>query len=459
MGAGAIARLSPEELAVWQKMDTDISSILDPLRYTKFEENKKGCHLLSACPLQDIIAVLEKTGDHVRFTDKEFHGARAINDVEDACYHISDCDMVHISETKYKDSVLGLTGQALLKQGNIGNCWLAAAYNSLFGLRPDILETGLFMDCNGMSAEELGKRYGIYCLKFFVQPVWGGPGEWTYVVIDDTILIRSESLFSWSVVGASADLWAPLLEKACAKAFYSAYAELKNGTIGGNRIGSTAPRTLWHWNASLGGVGKSPTYDWDGGLNNAKDKSPRMLWKILLLLSDKRIPAVTSCSVDGIKEPGQRLFLQAAKVLDSDGGSQTLENFGLVLNHDYGYLGTFDGRSLGGDCLVKLVNPWRQHEYSGPWSDSSLLWTDELKKAANLVSCDDGVFYIDIRTFHDLFGHMEMCLLETEVPLDIFDYNDESFVNAWGGSNHYDSTDAVADAEFDESLPMRPASI
>ena len=208
------------------------------------------------------------------------------------------------------------------------------------------------MDCNNMTADEIGKRYGVYCLKFF-QPVWGGPGQWLYVVIDDTILIRSEELFSWSVASSSHDLWAPLLEKACAKAFYSAFAELKGGTIGGNRTGSTAPRQLWHWNASMGELGKSPTFDWDGGLNNAKDKSPRVLWKILSLLSEKRIPATASCGAHGMKNHGRRLLLNARKIHDLE-GSQIFEGFGLVLGHDYGFLGTFDGRPFGGDCLVCL---------------------------------------------------------------------------------------------------------
>jgi hypothetical protein len=50
---------------------------------------------------------------------------------------------------------------------------------------------------------------------------------------------------------------------------------------------------------------------------------------------------------------------------------------------------------------------------------------------------------------------MNMCLLKSEVSSDIFDFQDESFVNAWGGSNHFDSTDASADEEFTLTLPVR----
>jgi hypothetical protein len=57
MGAGALSKLSPEELVLWEKTDSEITQILDRLRFTGFEEALKGCRLLTACPLHDIIAV------------------------------------------------------------------------------------------------------------------------------------------------------------------------------------------------------------------------------------------------------------------------------------------------------------------------------------------------------------------------------------------------------------------
>ena len=37
-----------------------------------------------------------------------------------------------------------------------------------------------------------------------------------------------------------------------------------------------------------------------------------------------------------------------------------------------------------GTRLVKVFNPWARDTFSGKWSDNSNLWTEALKKEANL---------------------------------------------------------------------------
>ena len=51
-------------------------------------------------------------------------------------------------------------------------------------------------------------------------------------------------------------------------------------------------------------------------------------------------------------------------------------NIGLVESHTYAILGVFD---IGIDRLIRIRNPWGSFEWNGRWSDTSNVWTDELK--------------------------------------------------------------------------------
>ena len=49
--------------------------------------------------------------------------------------------------------------------------------------------------------------------------------------------------------------------------------------------------------------------------------------------------------------------------------------------------------------LVQIRNPWGSEEYHGSWSDKDIRWTEELKKQANLVVADDGLWWISADDF------------------------------------------------------------
>ena len=64
--------------------------------------------------------------------------------------------------------------------------------------------------------------------------------------------------------------------------------------------------------------------------------------------------------------------------------------------------------------LLKMRNPWggygyfrKKEEYVGPYSDSSKLWTADLKKQAGYVNAHDGVFFIPLQTFYENFYETE----------------------------------------------------
>lgn len=49
-------------------------------------------------------------------------------------------------------------------------------------------------------------------------------------------------------------------------------------------------------------------------------------------------------------------------------------------------------------------------EWTGNWSDSSNLWTQDLRKQLNVHNRDDGVFFIDIDDFLFYFTMMTVCM-------------------------------------------------
>lgn len=57
---------------------------------------------------------------------------------------------------------------------------------------------------------------------------------------------------------------------------------------------------------------------------------------------------------------------------------------GLVSGHAYTLIAA--KQTSKGDRLVKLRNPWGETEWTGDWSDSSPLWTEQMQVCVNLVS-------------------------------------------------------------------------
>ena len=55
--------------------------------------------------------------------------------------------------------------------------------------------------------------------------------------------------------------------------------------------------------------------------------------------------------------------------------------------------------------LVKLRNPWGSGEWNGDWSDSSPLWTEELRAQVGFDGArDDGIFWMDFNDFREIYG-------------------------------------------------------
>lgn len=59
--------------------------------------------------------------------------------------------------------------------------------------------------------------------------------------------------------------------------------------------------------------------------------------------------------------------------------------------------------------LLKLRNPWGSKEWTGDWSDSSELWTPELREKYGCKDEDDGVFFIPLEDYVRHFSWTSIC--------------------------------------------------
>lgn len=56
-----------------------------------------------------------------------------------------------------------------------------------------------------------------------------------------------------------------------------------------------------------------------------------------------------------------------------------------------------------------MRNPWASKEWKGDWSDSSNLWTPELRKQYHIVDREDGIFFMEEKDFFRYFNDVEIC--------------------------------------------------
>ena len=116
------------------------------------------------------------------------------------------------------------------------------------------------------------------------------------------------------------------------------------------------------------------------------------------MLKDSGVPLLMYAQLLSFHEAG---FLMSASVGAADAGEvAAAEAMGLLTEHAYSLLRAIDvhvpttGRAAR---LVQLRNPWGKLEWRGDWSDSSNLWTPELRALlhdSHGSDGDDGVFWM-----------------------------------------------------------------
>jgi len=59
--------------------------------------------------------------------------------------------------------------------------------------------------------------------------------------------------------------------------------------------------------------------------------------------------------------------------------------------------------------LLKLRNPWGKEEWTGSWSDHSMLWTDKLRAQVGSTIGEDGTFCISLEDYLANFTFTNIC--------------------------------------------------
>lgn len=118
---------------------------------------------------------------------------------------------------------------------------------------------------------------------------------------------------------------------------------------------------------------------------------------------------------DEIYEADQNKYIVCASSGEGQSNKQRYDEMGLISEHAYSVIQTYkiekDGKEVR---LLKLRNPWGHKEWLGRWSDTSDLWTDELRKELDWKQKNDGVFFICVEDYLSYFRTTVICKLHKD---------------------------------------------
>uniref|UniRef100_A0A3P8V983 Zgc:85932 n=1 Tax=Cynoglossus semilaevis TaxID=244447 RepID=A0A3P8V983_CYNSE len=198
-------------------------------------------------------------------------------------------------------------------------------------------------------------------------------GVWEEVRIDDLLPTRDNQLI-YLTSPDMFEFWSPLLEKA--------YAKLKGG-----------------YRALDMGFPHEAMVDMTGGVTEVLNIAslPRGLTSILRHVLSKG--ALINCA-------------------NCQGSLAKMNDLGIMYRHAYSVTAVEEVKTAHGtEELVRILNPWGNTEWLGPWSDENGCipeWSSvspEEQKRLQRVIAEDGEFWMSIADFRQQFEMMEVCHL------------------------------------------------
>jgi hypothetical protein len=288
------------------------------------------------------------------FTDEEFPPNIGSLFSERSCWDTSHRAQVqNMGEWTYKrcSELLGSNfcvydnqvNQGDVKQGQLGDCYLLAAFAALTEF-PGLIEQNFKL--GGKKSEN-----GYYEILMFIDE------EWQIVILDDYIPCLAQNNWPSFCQPTRNVIWMLLLEKAWAKV-----------NDGWSNI--IAGKSVWPMHLITG---------FPCSMHYFQHYNQEDLWK-MITYSDSRNDIMT-CSAfktgNGIYASHQYTLRFAGEIKDNNGN---------VVR------------------LVCIRNPWGRCEWQGDWSDNSSLWTPQLRKQLGVENRDDGVFYM---TFNDFLYYYD----------------------------------------------------
>ncbi|XP_059187762.1 calpain-3 [Centropristis striata] len=246
-----------------------------------------------------------------------------------------------------------------VRQGKLNDCWLLSAIASLSvhrSLLKKVMPPGQSFE-NGYN--------GCFTFRFWQY------GQWEEVRIDDLLPTRNNQLLYLSSPEKQ-EFWSSLLEKA--------YAKVKGG-----------------YRALDMGFPHEAMVDMTGGVTEVLDIS---------LLPKDLPPLLSNLLAKGA-------LINCANCKGTFGESNGM---GIMFNHAYSLTAVVKvNTAQGTEDLVRILNPWGNTEWEGPWSDmKGPEWKRVSKEEQNRlgrVDREDGEFWMSVSDFKANFGTMEVCHL------------------------------------------------
>lgn len=249
-----------------------------------------------------------------------------------------------------------------IRQGALGDCWFLCAIAALTEF-PVMIEN--LFPVPGRT----GTTYGVHTVRFCKN------GLWVDVRVDDFFPCYPMAGPLYSKANGD-ELWVLLLEKAYAK-LHGSYDAIRAG---------------WAYEAMMDLTGAPcVTIRFDGSGDEVEVWGSILRWDIQGYLMSASTPGEDTSS-EGVR-------IKSAT--------------GLVAGHAYTLIAA--KQSSQGHRLVKLRNPWGSMEWTGDWSDSSPLWTQEMQAEIEvLTQVDDGTFWMCFEDLLKHFSSLNVCM--TRLP-------------------------------------------
>jgi len=354
---------------------------------------------------------------HWPYEDSKWNGPRALGD---GCvgfktaYELDQAtDWVRIHELDaFKDKKPQLFEGKIepedLTQGELGNCWLAAALASA-AMHPDLIRAAFL-------TKEYNPR-GRYDVRLFDLE----KKEFVVVTVDDLIPCKKGTKEPRFMKPNRHEAWAMIMEKAFAKHWkttreYGSYSEL-NGGMAKNAWTMLTGDYVHQFTRPL-----ASTEEWNVALEH-KDKDSRgkyssaEMWRL-------------------VKRYTQTKALCAASSHPNADQKSRIVSRGIVTSHAYSILDARDAvtgatMGMGGTKwrLVRLRNPWGRKEWNGAWSDRSKIWDDfkDLKASLHVDDSDDGIFWMSWSDFCDIFDRIDICDRNTRNDLSLDPHEEDGY--------------------------------
>jgi len=297
-------------------------------------------------------------------------------------------------------------------QGGVGDCWLLSAISALAEFDDAILK--LFKNRRDL---HLPPRDGFnkYTISLYDLRTWR-PVD---VVVDERLIWDEQKSSLLGCTSAQGDLWPALLEKAVA-AHCGGWDQIDGGQCTHAWRMLTGCKEVYSINSRDGGRSYTcmgaynPNENRWEELANSPHKGFRGVWPMkwpqvggggkLDQAFGQEIVFSKMCAWDDAN------YIMGA---GSQSGSDTNSTDGIVDGHAYSVLRCIQNAGGAGFDMVKMRNPWGQHEFEdGGWTEGGPNWTrypEVYEACGRPVTKDDGVFWMAKENFFKYFGTIYLC--------------------------------------------------